>query len=259
MKKIALLIFVLFFAGVAFGQSDRGYIYLKSGTVLKGKFNYSEDMKKMQVQSGGNTWVFDVEEVDRVSRMRSKTALKPDTMPPSRFFNLTEIGVLAGNSDNSQSAPFIFGTSLNYQFHRSFSAGVGLGAEFLKETYLPVTANLIYRLRTTRFSPFAMLQAGYELPIEDSRMLYYEVVPDWWYSSSSYWIGPWPNSTTKLKAKGGILLNPSVGFIQYFNSGFGMSLSFGYRFHRLSFDGENGYRVNIDYNRLSVKLGIIIK
>ena len=41
------------------------------------------------------------------------------------------------------------------------------------------------------------------------------------------------------------------------HSGFGMSLAFGYRFHRLRYTAENDYRIDVDYNRLSLKLGFI--
>jgi hypothetical protein len=60
-----------------------------------------------------------------------------------------------------------------------------------------------------------------------------------------------------MDAKGGILINPGAGYHRMFSDSFGMSFAFGYQFHRLGFAGENDYRLEIDYNRLTVKLGII--
>jgi len=242
---------------------EKGYVQLKDGTVLKGKYVYSNTLEKIRVNSGKNTFVFDASEVERItsSRPERRYAAESDftdfSIEPPKWFSLTEVGVLAGNPDNSQNAPLVLGSSLNYTFWNNLSAGAGLGLEFLKETYMPVTANLLYRLRPASFTPFVMLQAGYQVPVEDSRTVYYRVVPDY-VSSSLIWPGPWPVGNTLMKAKGGILLNPSVGFFSYSRSGYGFSLSAGYRFHRLRYSAENDYNLDIDFNRLSVKLGIII-
>jgi len=47
-----------------------------------------------------------------------------------KFINFTEGGVLVGNSQDENKAPFIFHSSLNYAFSRNLSAGLGVGAEF---------------------------------------------------------------------------------------------------------------------------------
>ena len=72
------------------------------------------------------------------------------------------------------------------------------------------------------------------------------------------WPGPWPRNNSKpLDAKGGFMINSGLGYQRMFSSGFGMSFAFGYQFHRLSYSGENDYRLDIDYNRLTIKLGVI--
>jgi len=270
MNKLILLIFTVLLSLGATGQYignppdayyQRGYVFLKNGSVLKGKYLYSNSMEKLRVISGKNSWVFDASEVDRISNARPKTISEPDSLfdfpdlPSSKWFNLTEIGVLAGNSDNSQSAPLIFGSSFNRQIYKNLSAGAGLGVEFLKETYMPATLNVLYKLRNTRFTPIGMIQAGYLIPLEDSRAVYSEVLPDYLYSSSYYY---YYSTTSDLKAKGGFLFNPTLGIMKQSLRGTGMSLSFGYCFQRLHYSGEKDYRLDIDYNRFSVKLGIII-
>lgn len=241
---------------------SKGYIYLKDGSVLKGKYLYSNTMEKIRVISGKNSWIFDNEEVDKISSVKpvrksgEDTAAERFPIPETRWFNLTEIGVIAGNNDNSQPAPMVFGTSFNRMINRNLSAGMGIGAEFLKETYVPLTVNLLYRLRDNHITPFAMLQGGYQIPVEDSRTLYYKVVPDY-LTSDRFWPGPWPTQNSAMKAKGGLLVNPSFGIMKQYSQGFGMSLAFGYRFHRLHYTAEDNYRLDIDYNRLSVKLGFI--
>jgi len=79
---------------------------------------------------------------------------------------------------------------------------------------LPVFANLEYRFRNAGFSPSLFLKAGYCFPVEDSRtVVYNEVVPPYW-SSSSIWPNPYYDE--KLKAKGGVLINPGFGMVNMF-------------------------------------------
>lgn len=272
MKRWIIMVLLVFSAVAVFAQSayyqrasqfERGYIYLKDGSVFKGSYLYSPDMDKIRINSGRNSMVLDASEVEKISKMRPAREYAGDdikedfTVKPPRLFNITDAGLLVGNPDNSQSAPLVFGTAMFYNFHGNFSAGAGLGVEFLKETYVPLSLNLMYKLKSARVTPYFNLQAGYQIPVEDSRALYYSVVPDY-ISSSIIWPGPWPTSQTELEAKGGLLLNPTFGILSFNRFGYGFNMSVGYRFHRLRYSGENDYNLDIDFNRLSVKLGVAI-
>ena len=252
MKKLCLLIVSTFFFFSVFAQLEKGYVYLKNGTILKGKYLFADDGKKLRLNSAGNMWVFSSEEIDSVSSLNiRRQQMVQEKTTDTHFFYRTEIGVLAGNAENSQSAPFAFSASGNYAITPSFSAGVGFGIEFLKESYLPAFINLEYKVRNSYATPYFFLKAGCQIAIEESRAVYYDYYPAW----SSIW--PGPNYNKHLAAKGGILLNPGLGFQRMFSSNIGMSMAFGYQFHRLKFDGENDYGLEIDYNRLTIKLGII--
>ncbi len=254
MKKLCLLVFVALIAFPVLAQSQKGYVYLKNGTILKGKFQYSDDLEKLKVESAGNLWVFRATEVDSIVGIGSKRMQSPDAKNSiSPVFVRTEIGLLIGNSENSQSAPLSFTSSLNYNINSNFSAGLGVGLEFLKESYLPAYVNLEYKFRNLFSTPYLFLKCGYQVPLEESRTVYYDYYQPW---SSSIWPGP-DYSQDNMDAKGGILINPGVGYQRMFSSGFGMSFAFGYQFHRLKYQGDNDYRLDIDYNRLTIKLGII--
>lgn len=269
MKPIYLsLLLGLFVTTSAFSQqtvtksprTERGYVYLKDGTVLKGKYIYSPDLEKIRVTTKSESRVYDVEDIEKVSSSRPIIDEKPSFVSPSRrFMSLTEGGVLLGNPDNANQAPFVLGTSVNYTIKEGLSAGIGTGVEFYNGTYLPVTANLHYRFGSDRVTPFVMLQVGYLIALESSFERPYDgyynslssYYPNYSYGSSFSYYG-------SLDAKGGFLVNPSVGMIIETDYGFGVSLSVGYRYHRLKYEGEgNDYRLHIDYNRLSLKLGII--
>jgi hypothetical protein len=251
------LLFLAIFSFPVFAQPQKGYVYLKNGTILKGKYQYTPDLAKLQIESAGNLWIFQAGEVDRISSKKTqidKSISEPDFDSP--FYLRSELGVMVGNSENSQAAPFAFSTALNYTIIPKLSAGLGIGLEFLKETYLPAFINIEYKLRDSYSSPYLFLKTGYEIPIEDANPVYNNNIQPHYY----YDIIPWPTPqyyNTELDTKGGYMINPGIGYQHMFSLGFGMSFAFGYQFNRLSYKGENEYRLDIDYNRLTIKLGFI--
>ncbi len=254
MKKLCLLLFATILSFPVFAQREKGYVYLKNGSILKGKYSYLENQQKVKLETSGNIWIFGANEIDSISAKRIQTFHEIDqSFPESKFFYRTELGVLAGSADNSQSAPFSLTGSVNYRLMPKISLGLGLGLEFFNETYMPVFANFEYKLRESSSSPYLFLKAGYQVPLEESNAIYYDVYPVW----SSF--APWPGyyGQEGYDTKGGFLINPGLGYQQMFTPGFGMNFAVGYQFHRLNYNGENDYSLDIDYNRLSIKVGII--
>jgi hypothetical protein len=72
------------------------------------------------------------------------------------------------------------------------------------------------------------------------------------------WPGPGYN-TRELDPHGGFMVNPGIGMNIMVSNGFGFTLGFGYRYHRIGFDGEDDYSLVYNYNRLSIDIGIIFK
>jgi len=257
MKKFSLILFAVLITFSICGQPQKGYVYLKNGTILKGKYIYTDDLAKIKVASAGNIWIFRAEEIDHVSSKKDELSAEfGEENRHSPLFLHTEIGVLAGNSGNSQSAPFSFSTSLNYSVIPKLSAGLGIGLEFLKETYLPAFINIEYKYRNSYSTPYLFLKTGYEVPLEDNaNQIYNNGIQPLYYN---IWPQPWPqNNSDSLDPKGGFMINPGLGYQRMYSSGFGMTFAFGYQFHRLSYKGENDYQLDIDYNRLTIKLGFI--
>lgn len=234
---------------------EKGYIYLKDGTVLKGKYVYSSTFDKVRVASGKEVRIIDASEIEKISKLSpdkisNKATGIDDFRTPSRILSLTEVGVLAGNSKNERSAPLSVNTSVNYLFHNNLSAGLGVGVDFLNETYLPVSANVIYKFLKSNITPYAMLQGGYMINIDNSEMYVY----NYYYDYSSTWH---PGYSTKIEPKGGWFANPAVGLMICSRQGYGFSFALGYRYHKLKYLGDNDYKLIVDYNRLSIKVGII--
>jgi hypothetical protein len=253
MKKLCLLLLIAIITYPVFAQPQKGYVYLKNGTILKGKYQYTDDLSKLKIESAGNIWIFQADEIEKVSTKKEQlTNTFEEENWNSPLTLRTEIGVLVGNSGNSQTAPFSFSTALNYTIIPKLSAGLGIGLEFLKETYLPAFINMEYKFRDSYSTPYVFLKTGYEVPLEESNEVYNVVQPYYYYD-----IMPRYDNNTTLDTKGGFVINPGIGYQHMFSSDFGMSFAFGYQFHRLSYTGENDYQMDVDYNRLTVKLGVI--
>ena len=172
-----------------------------------------------------------------------------------KFISYTEGGALIGNSGNTKKAPFIFHSSLNYELYKNLSAGVGVGVEFLNETYLPVTANVLYQFRKNKnIFPFIRFRTGYQVALESTTTV--GNPGNYYYDYLSYYPYPY-QSWEKLKSRGGWLIDPSVGVILYTQSGLGFSLSAGYRHQNLKYTGKNDYTLYTEYNRLLLTFGII--
>jgi len=249
MKKILMLILTALFLIPAFGQkTKKDIVYLKSGAVLRGQL-ITYDTETVKINSAGNIWVYNVADVDSVSRYKKPVR---ERLPGNNYFFDVSMGVLKGNSGNNQSAPFSFMSSVNFKVADKMYVGAGLGAEFLDESYMPAFAQFQYKFRDTKFTPFVNLQVGYEVALEDGNHQHYL---DYYPSYSNYYPGPQTNE--KLNAEGGLLINPSFGFEHFTSDNFGWFFSFGYRHHQLNYTGENNYKLESNFSRLSLKIGFI--
>lgn len=238
---------------------EKGYIHLKDGRIIHGQYLYSAQLDKIRIIQDNTSFVMDASAVLKITKKKprpDKEEKKNDYVPKVKnYFILSELGMLLGNPDNTIKNPVVFHASINRKLTGKTAAGVGVGVEFYKETYLPVTINGFYRFSKDPFTPFAMVQTGYLIPIEGSRTKVQSVMPE---NVNYIWPGPIVSYDTELKAKGGILLNPSLGVMWFNRSNVGFSFSAGYRFHRLRYNNkEKEYNLNVDYNRLSLKMGIL--
>jgi len=166
------------------------------------------------------------------------------------YFNITDMGLLVGSPQNRNPSPFSFMTTNGWHFSEQLSLGLGVGVEFLSGSYMPLVLDARYYVRNTAFSPFFSLYGGFSLALDDdgsSGAVYtYDV----------FW--PYPNYEP-YQAKGGWLLNPGFGIRNMFSENFGVIFSAGYRVQRLYYTAGETRKLWADYNRLSVKVGIIFR
>ena len=239
---------ILFFAGVTYAQKkDRDVVYMKNGSIIYGQIISSLPSGQVKIKTRDNSlWVFEPSQFDSIS----KTGKVFKQIQPG-YFNLTEAGLLAGNSGNNHNAPFSLMNISGWQFKNRFSAGAGVGVELLSETYLPVFADFRYYLKRYGVSPFFGIQGGYSIALDKPELQYV-------YTDSRIWPGPTGN-TLDIKSKGGLFLNPSVGICTPLNENTALTFSAGYRIMRHRYVREDNYKIDIDYNRLSLKIGLIFQ
>lgn len=191
-------------------------------------------------------------ETDVSKNTQNDTDIKVQKTIPKGLFNATSIGVLSGSSQNRQVAPFSFQSLMLYQFDEHIAAGLGLGVDFLEETYLPLVVDFRYYLRGTRFSPFVFTQAGYSIPTDKEAS--WDIINDYY----SIWPGPYPQPED-VEPRGGFQLNPGFGIRHMFHSEFGLEISFSYRYQRLNYQYSSSTRLEMDYTRLNIRIGIIFQ
>lgn len=224
------------------GKED--VVYLKNGSVIRGKIKGYSSLDALKIETEGkNIWVFKIAEIDSVKQEEIIFPEKEIHFKQSGFYNLTDCGILAGrNSYQNLYSPSVI-TINGYRFHSGISCGIGIGAEILQILSAPVFGELRYDIiKKKNFSPFVSIQSGYAFPLENNYTYY----------GNNY--------------KGGILINPEIGFRNYFSGGMAISLSIGYRYQELHstrgmyWGGEEkiGQTETITYfNRLAIRFGFL--
>ncbi|MEI6139231.1 MAG: hypothetical protein WCP85_08200 [Mariniphaga sp.] len=254
MKKISLIIIALLLSGsISFAKDGkRDVIYLKNGSIIKGQilkdyqsFTNTEGIVRIKTKDN-SLWVFKATEIDSIRQSQPNSGYDYHI----GYFNLTEAGILAGNSKNKYDAPFSLMNISGWQFKNRFSVGIGAGVEMMSETYLPVVADIRYHLKKQGTNPFFGIQGGYTFALDKPD-------PQYVYTTTGIWGGS--GSTLNMKARGGFLVNPFVGLVTPLNESMALTFSAGYRIMRHRYHREDNYNIDMDYNRLTVKIGLLFQ
>lgn len=247
-KSVSVFFALLFLVSITFAQNrKKDVVYLKNGSIINGQIINSLPSKQVKIKTSDNSlWVVESSEIDSLGK--TSNSLK---QIHTGYFNLTEAGILAGKSDNKYPAPFSLINICGWQFKNRFSVGAGAGVEFLSETYLPVVADLRYYLKSQGVTPFFGIQGGYSFALDKPDLQYV-------YDYADIWQGPNGN-TLEMKAKGGFMLNPSAGMCISMNENLALTFSAGYRIMRHRYSRQDNYDIDIDYNRLSLKIGLLFQ
>jgi len=157
------------------GQT-RDHVYLKSGSVIRGKIIEVDPMDHVQIEDiCGNIWYYRIAEVEKITSEPFTPEFSSERKSigfDAGFVNMTSIGFLVGSSHNTQVAPFSLLIVNGYRAPMGLFAGFGAGAEFFSSTYLPLFIDLRYDLLGTDVVPYLMAKGGYGLPLASDRTEY---------------------------------------------------------------------------------------
>ena len=169
------------------------------------------------------------------------------------YYNITEIGFLAGSTNNINPAPFSFITINGWHITEKIATGIGIGAEFNAESYMPVVLDARYYLRDKSFSPFFFVQAGYSIGLDDEADE--QIIYNHWHI--------WPDiewgRPSNIKVKGGAIFNPGFGIRKLVNENLGYILTVGYRIQQLNYERDENSKLAVSYNRLVIKIAITFR
>ena len=158
------------------GQTET--VYLKNGSIIKGKVIEMVPDKEIKVQtSDGSLFVYRMDEVDKVvkesSKKESKNVVDSFKFPVDAsaydlqgFRGMVEFAYIAGSFD----APELT-LSLGYQFNPYFFAGIGTGIHYyvqgVNTPLIPFFADLRGNFLEGPVVPFIGLKLGYSCSIDD--------------------------------------------------------------------------------------------
>ena len=250
--RIILLISTLFLSLTIVAQSGkRRDVYLKDGKIIRGTIYLEDPGKFVQIRTIGNSfWVLKYDQIDSITpHVRSKS------VQTNGYFNLTETGVLSGYFSNIFSIMNIS----SWKFSNGLTLGAGAGFESSNEKYLPVVADIRYYFRKVRPLPFVSLQAGYSIPLGGSYEQTIHVLNSRRIHHINYKNPPTSSTNDPITASGGFLINPALGFQTPINENFALTFSAGYRWMHFKYKQTDNYNLDIDFNRVSLKFGLLFK
>ncbi len=267
MKTLTTLILVLLTLTVAAqDKPTNNILYLKNGSVLKGRIIENKPKESVKIQlSDKSIWVFKNSEVEKIDTLSLLSKAKQNELifnPQKGFFTQAQFELMPSKKNSDEgTVPSVLGV-LGYQLNKHFSAGVGTGVEAFHISMMPVFAEGRYYFLNDHYTPFVNMKGGYAFPLENGKDDYRNI---------------------KLTSKGGMMAGAEVGFLKSLTPKTFLTFSIGYRYQHLVQTGKmnRGYyypgselassdlrlanyyyvpnadrKISTDFHRIIISLGI---
>ena len=185
-------------------------MHLQNGSVILGKVIRIDSDSSMHVRTrDGSLWVFDGDEVKEVVDADPFAFRRNLEIPQKGFYNASSLGLMGGTAGDYLDVNLSAMTVNGYKINSHYSVGLGLGLESVYPAMLPVFLEGRYHLLEGRFTPFATLQGGYSIPIDNYR-----------------------DSEGEWRYKGGVMADAQLGVLNYIGHSVALTFSLGYRFQQ---------------------------
>jgi hypothetical protein len=222
-------------------KKSQEVIFLKNGSVIRGAKSLTHLDSLIEVRTAdGSVFRFESNQLDRIAR----EARQPDIRSRGYFIGV-ELGINSGRTytdvwgaNNRANTP-TFQLVTGYHWNSHWSTGVGAGLDIYQDnTFMPIFARGMYMPLNTPLTPVFTMDAGYG---------FYNQV----FNKDI------PNTQT---VKGGLLLNPAVGFMARSNRRTAFLFTMGYRQQESLQSFQNGeIRTDQDFSfrRLSLRMSLL--
>jgi hypothetical protein len=236
MNRFLLISCLLFVSFTLSGQQTFDIVFLKEGSIIKGRI-IEENDNIVQIETCcGNVFVLKRSEVTSIQHAaRSDKALFIKDKGVMGYYST---GILLGSSVNPKQAPLSILTEFNYRFCSYFSAGVSAGYEVLNESTIPLALNLKALYPFTRQTLFLGITGGRNFSVENPDEYIYE------------------------EHNGGVLFTVETGIQLTLSNNTAFFIAIGYRYNELHYKVRDWWLDSVErtiyFNRASIRLGFII-
>jgi hypothetical protein len=219
-------------------QSTEDVIYLKNGSVLRGRIveHIQDSIVKIMV-TGGTIWALPVSDVASFSHENSFKEHQRLLNKKTGFNMILNTGLFFLES-GTKSSYFHVSMINSWSIWPNFSVGFGGSIDRDVRTYCPLYLDTRYYFNRKYFAPFITVSCGKALPWDK------EVSLDW----------------RQMKNYGGLYFSTGIGIEFPQNENLSILLGLEYKFQRSTLKSlpENDYYELIeDNNRIGVKFGVL--
>jgi hypothetical protein len=244
-----LLVFLIGCISLTGNAQKRDKVYLKNGSVLRGKIVLKSDSGVRIIVIGGNVWSIPSVYIAGIGKARPEnqkvnSADNEKTINNERLINkhkgynlITNIGLNFPVSGEKHSY-FRCNMINSYSFWPNFSIGLGIGFDRDVRAYFPVFADARYYLNRKHFAPF--ISVSYGKAIVEDKSVYY------------FW--------RDLKNNGGPYFCTSVGIELPMNNKLSFLFALEYKYQRNTFKSlpnTTYYELIEENNRIGIQLGFL--
>jgi hypothetical protein len=161
------LLFLLSMSVFAQNKGKQNIVYLKNGSIIRGKIIEQTPEKTVIETRDQSRWVFTAQEIEKTA-----TAPRPFFIKTKGYLNYLEAGVLSGTTrttnfwltENKTYSTFSLQIFQGHQFHPSIGLGFTTGLDFYhNQVILPVAIGIRGDFSQKRITPVYAVDFGYGL------------------------------------------------------------------------------------------------
>ena len=163
MKRLFVILVVLLLTTMGAVMMAHDVVYLKNGSIIKGKVIEVVPSESVQVQTqDGSLFVYSMDEIDRISN--EENADNTESYLKRGFRGIPDLSIHAGLNDGSN-IMFMASYTAGYQINRLIFLGGGIAPAYDLdyEFILPIYSAIRFDFANSQISPFLDARLGYAI------------------------------------------------------------------------------------------------